>query len=107
MAGRDPMPGMVLAAAGDALTLMGAGEPMEAAIDEHIAVWAVTPGAAQVPRDRVEARVRSQLGEALSRSGRRASNRPERDLAKLPASARGRIIDDAIEDISGPDPAIG
>ena len=107
MADSDDMAGMVGASAETVLFDMSEDEFLDVALDEEIRWWAEMPGAAQVPRDRVEDRVRKEIAKALVRSGRQPSDRPERDLGELDANSRKRILKRAIRPLRGPDPVIG
>ena len=100
----DHWAGMIGASASTVLFDMSEGEYLDAALDMEIRCWAEIPGAAQVPRDRVEHRVREEIAKALSRSGWQPSDRPERDLEKLDAKSRKRILQRAFRSLLGPDP---
>ena len=105
---RKYLEGEVVACAGSVLEDMSDGESFDAALEEQIRLRAELPApAVYVPRDQVGQLVREEIAMALSRVGRRPSDRPERDLQELAKDEREWILESAILDLLGPDLPIG
>ena len=91
---RKYLEGEVVACAGSALEDMSDGESFDAALEEQIRLRAELPApAVYVPRDQVGQLVREEIATALSRVGRRSSDRPERDLQELAKDEREWILE--------------